>query len=518
MNYIDPVNYKIHLEPDLQTLTFSGDIEIVIEASKSVSEISLNALELAFRKCNVLLGNESAQCRFYVDNQKERVNICLPKKMVGRIIVKINFSGKINDRMAGFYMSKYNAGGTWKYNAVTQFEESDARRAFPCFDHPSKKATFAVQMVIDENLVAISNGPIIEEKPLDNGKKLVIFQQTPRMSTYLLFFAVGEFEFIEDTEEEVLIRAGTMPGMTKYARFGLGFGRKALKFCEDYYGLKYPFPKLDLIAIPDFAAGAMENWGAITFRENLLLHYPGITSKAGQQRICEVIAHEIAHQWFGDLVTPSDWKYLWLNESFATYFGSGVVAYYYPEWDMWDQFLYNRTGTAFSRDGLKETVAIEIPGGEHEVINASTAPIIYNKGASLLWHVVDYLGEHDFKEGLRRYLKKYEYKCASSHNLWEAFEEISEKPITTIMKSWIEQPGFPLVKVKRDAGNLFLTQSRFTYLPGESDQIWIFPVTIRVFYENGYAKNITALLQEKDSIIDIGKDAISCKVNYGQIG
>ncbi len=518
MNDINPVSYKIRLEPDLKALTFSGDIEIVIEASKPVSEISLNALELAFQRCDVLIGNKFMQCQFYVDNQKERMTICLPKKITGKIILEISFSGKINDRMAGFYVSKYYSGGAWKYNAVTQFEESDARRAFPCFDHPSKKATFIIEMVIDENLVAISNGPIIEEKSMDNGRKLIIFQQTPRMSTYLLFFAVGEFEFIEDTNEEVLIRAGTMPGMTEHARFGLEFGKKAFKFCEDYYGVKYPFPKLDLIAIPDFAAGAMENWGAITFRENLLLHYSNITSRAGEQRICEVIAHEIAHQWFGDLVTPSDWKYLWLNESFATYFGFGVVAHYYPKWDIWDQFLYNRTGTALIRDSLKETVAIEIPGGEHVVINTSTAPIIYSKGASLLRHVVEYLGEHKFKKGLRHYLKKHEYKCASSENLWEAFEEISEKPITTIMKSWIEQTGFPIVEAKRNAENLFLTQSKFTYLPGESSQTWIFPVTIRIFYENGNAKNITALLQGKDSVIDIGKDAISYKVNYGQSG
>ena len=291
MDDVNPVNYKIHLEPDLNELTFSGDIEIVVEATKPVSGISLNALELAFQQCNVLMGNEFVQSRFYVDHQKEMVNIFLPKNMTGRITLEISFSGKINNRMAGFYVSKYYSGDKWKYNAVTQFEESDARRAFPCIDHPSKKATFKVEMVIDKDLVAISNGPIIEERPMNNGKKLVKFQQTPSMSTYLLFFAVGEFEFIEDSGDEILMRAGTMPGMTKYAGFGLEFGKKAFKFCKDYYGAEYPFPKLDLIAIPDFAAGAMENWGAITFRENLLLHYPGITSKAGEQRICEVIAH-----------------------------------------------------------------------------------------------------------------------------------------------------------------------------------------------------------------------------------
>jgi len=517
MNDVAPINYKVHLEPDLETLRFSGSVEIVVEASRPVNEITLNAVELAFWGCMVWMDGEFAQCPFYVDTRKEEIRVYLPKEMTGRIALKINYVGEINDKMAGFYRSGYSAEGKAKYSAVTQFEESNARRAFPCFDHPVKKASFDVEMVINENLVAISNGPITEEKRRDDGSKVITFQQTPKMSTYLLFFGVGEFEFLEDAGE-IVVRVGTMPGMTRHAQFGLQFGRKALEFCEDYYGVKYPLPKLDLIAIPDFAAGAMENWGAITFRENLLLHYSNITSKAGEQRICEVIAHEIAHQWFGDLVTPSDWKYLWLNESFATYFGYGVVMHYYPDWDLWDQFLHGETDTALDRDALKETVPIEIPGGEHLVINASTVPIIYNKGASILRHVKGYIGENEFKEGLRHYLKKYEYACASSPHLWEALEEISEKPVTTMMKSWIEQPGFPLVEVTRDVDKLILTQTRFTYLPNESDQVWVVPVTVKIFYSNGDSKTITTLLQSKNSGIGIGGDAVAYKVNYGQTG
>ncbi|GAF90439.1 unnamed protein product, partial [marine sediment metagenome] len=223
-------------------------------------------------------------------------------------------------------------------------------------------------------------------------------------------------------------------------------------------------------------------------------------------------------QWFGNLVTPSDWKYLWLNESFATYFGYGVVAHYYPEWDLWDQFLHGQTDTALARDALKETVPIEIPGGEHVVINASTAPIIYNKGGSILWQVAGYIGEDTFREGLRHYLRSHEYACASSRNLWEALEEGSEKPVTTMMESWIEQPGFPLVEVTRDANKLLLTQARFTYLPNESDQVWVVPVTVKVFYNRGDSKTITTLLDSKDMSIDIGGEAIAYKVNFGQAG
>ncbi len=408
-------------------------------------------------------------------------------------------------------------GGIEKHVAVTQFEESDARRAFPCFDHPAQKATFDIELIINTELMAISNSPVEEEKDLGGGKKLIKFQKTPLMSTYLLFFGVGEFEFTEDSGD-VLIRAGTMPEKTGHAEFGLQFGRKCLDFAEDYFAIKYPLPKLDLIAISDFAAGAMENWGAITFRENLFLHYPESTSKAGEERICEVIAHEIAHQWFGNLVSPSDWKYLWLNESFATYFSYGIVNHYHPDWGVWDQFLRDQTDIALDRDSLHETVPIEIPSRAHVAINPSTSPIIYNKGGSVLRQIEDYVGEKYFKEGLRNYLKKHAYSCASSHHLWEALEGVSVKPVSRIMKNWVENPGFPIVEAERNGDQLNLSQRRFTYLPNESEQEWLIPLSIRVFLKNGDSRTIKTLLDRRSTDIDIGSDAISYKVNDEQKG
>jgi len=517
MNAVNPINYKIRLEPDLKNFKFTGLTEILMEADNPVREISLNMLDLTVGSCKANVGGEFMDCPFLLDPKKEEIKIILQEYMSGQIKLKIDYVGEINTRMAGFYRSKYYAGEEEKYIAVTQFEESDARRAFPCFDHPGKKASFDIEMIIDDYLSAISNGPIMKEEAMGDGKKLVKFQQTPRMSTYLLFFGVGEFEFIED-KGDVLVRAVTLPGMTKHSEFGLQFGKKCLEFSEDYYGVKYPLPKLDLIAISDFAAGAMENWGAITFRENLLLYYPNITSKAGEERICEVIAHEIAHQWFGNLVSPSDWKYLWLNESFATYFGYGIVGYYHPEWDMWDQFLHGQTGIALNRDSLHETFPIEIPGGEHVVINASTAPIIYNKGGSVLRQIEGYVGTENFKEGLRRYLKKHAYACASSHHLWEALEEVSDQPISKIMKSWIEQPGFPIVEVKRDGNKLNFYQRRFTHLPNELNQRWLIPINIRVFLNGGDSKILTVLLDNKSMAVDIGSDVHSYKVNHEQTG
>lgn len=520
MKGLNPIQYKIALEPDLTHFNFAGSTEILIEAINPVKEITLDAVELAIWSCKIATEGEFVDCPFQADPQKKEVKIFLPNEMAGRISLRIDYMGSINDKMAGFYRSQFISGGKTKYIAVTQFEESDARRAFPCFDHPVKKATFDVQMAVAETCVAISNAPITEERPLGDGKKLVKFQQTPTMSTYLLFFSVGEFEFLEDWND-VLVRVATIPGMTKYAKFGLEFGRKSLEYSQDYYGIPYPLPKLDLIAIPDFAFGAMENWGAITFRENLLLHYPDFTSRADEQRICEVIAHEMAHQWFGNLVSPADWKYLWLNESFATYFGYGIVHHYHPEWDIWDQFLQNYTHHALERDALQETVPIELPRGGHVAITASTAPIIYNKGGSILRQVEGYIGKDNFKKGLRKYLKTHQYGCASSHHLWEAFEAVSEKPITKIMKSWVEQPGFPIVEVRRSKEKLILTQKRFSYLSDESiesNQQWLTPITIRVFYDHDESKLLTTLLEGERKGIDIGVNALAYKVNEGQNG
>jgi tricorn protease interacting factor F2/3 len=328
---------------------------------------------------------------------------------------------------------------------------------------------------------------------------------------------VGEFEVTTD-EQDPRVRTVTLPGSREYARFGLEFGRKSLQYSEDYYGIPYPLTKMDLIAIPDFAFGAMENWGAITFRENLLLYYPQVTSKSGEQRICEVIAHEIAHQWFGNLVTPSDWKYLWLNESFATYFGFGIVDHYYPDWDTWAQFLHVQTGTAMKRDALHETFAIEIPGGEHVVINSSTAPIIYNKGGSILRQIQGYIGDENFQAGLQHYLNTHAYDCATSRHLWESFEQASNQPVDTMMKSWIEQPGFPKITVQRTGRHLKFSQKRFTYLSNEATQTWVIPINMIVFAADRKPAHMTVLMDTPEMEVEIDKNTTAYKLNNRQTG
>ena len=517
MNPVNPIHYTLRLEPDLVRFRCSGQVEIVAQATEAIDTVVLNVLELAIWDCRLKENDKLKACAFMLKPDKEELHVILPQPMEDRITLVITFEGHINDKMAGFYRSRFEFEGQTRYIGVTQFEESDARRAFPCMDHPARKATFDVEMVVDAELTAISNGAVRKESHLDSGKKRVQFERTPRMSTYLLFFGVGQFEFVQDPVDKRVFVAAT-PGKKAYTDFGLTFGRQALKFCEEYYQVPYPLSKMDLIAVPDFAFGAMENWGAITFRENLLLHFPEITSKSGEERICEVIAHEIVHQWFGNLVTPSDWKYLWLNESFATYFGYGVVDHYYPDWGVWEQFINGNTNLAFNRDALHETFAIEIPGGEHVVINTSTAPIIYSKGGSILRQIEGFIGPEHFKNGLRHYLKTHEYRNAASHHLWEALEEISQQPVTHLMKSWIEQPGHPLVVAERQGNQLVLTQKRFTFLPNQFDQVWQIPVTIRWFNASGDSGTMTQLMVDQSMTLPLGEDVVAYKINADQTG
>ena len=517
MAAIKPIHYRIRLEPDLERFLFEGNTEMRLEAREPVREICLDAAELALWSCKVRRGAAWVECPFSLDPEREELRVQLPGEMTGEIFLAIDYLGKINARMAGFYRSKYVLEGQERTIAVTQFEESDARRAFPCFDQPRNKAAFDVEMIVEEGKAALSNMPAVEEEFLEGGKRRVVFQRTPPMSTYLVFFGVGDFEFVQD-EVDARVRAATPPGMSKFAALALEFGRKSLHFCEGYYGIDYPLPKLDLIAVTDFAFGAMENWGAVTFRENLLLHVADVTSKAGKQRIFEVIAHEIAHQWFGNLVSPSDWAYLWLNESFATLFGNRVVSHCHPEWEVWDQFLYDATNRALDRDAMKKTFPIEIQGGEHVVINEVTAPIIYDKGGSILRQVEGYIGHQAFQVGLELYLKRHAYDCASSHHLWEALEEASEKPVTRLMKGWIEQAGYPRVEAARREGRLLLAQRRFTYLEEASSQSWMIPVEVRVFDDQGNSRALSLLFDTERTELDIGGDAFAYQVNAGRTG
>jgi tricorn protease interacting factor F2/3 len=337
------------------------------------------------------------------------------------------------------------------------------------------------------------------------------------MSTYLLFFGVGPFEIYPD-ETDPRVRAVCLPGMGDQTLFGREFGRKALSYGESYYAIDYPLDKMDLIAVPDFAFGAMENWGAITFRENLLLHVPGVTSREAETRICEVIAHEIAHQWFGNLVTPEEWKYLWLNESFATYFGFGMVDHHHRDWEVWHPFVRTQTETAMVRDAFHETFAIEMPGGADVAINSSTAPIIYSKGGSILRQLEAWIGPDYFNKGLRHYLKDFSYGCAASQHLWESLSAASQMPVSKLMRNWVTQPGFPLITVERENDTLQFRQQRFTFLPNEKNQLWMMPISITAYDGNGNASEHTFLMEEERAELTLLPGSTVYKINPDQTG
>ncbi len=512
-----PLEYALRLVPDLVRFRFDGEAGIRLRAEDPVEEVVLNLVDLAVWRCELENGGERAACRFEIDPAKETLRIFFPRPASGEFALQIVYRGEINDRMAGFYRSRIRHGRGTRWLAVTQFQESDARRAFPCLDHPGVKARFRIEIEVPRALTAVANTPLTERLPLAGGRQRLRFAPSPPMPTYLVFFAVGDLE-VHPHLLDPRVRLVVPPGAAERGRFGLEFGRRALAASEEIFGVPYPLPKLDLIAVPDFAFGAMENWGAITFRENLLLHDPGITSASAEERICEVIAHEIAHQWFGNLVTPADWKYLWLNESFATYFGYGLVDRFYPGWETWEEFLQTTTASALHRDALHENVAIEIPGGEHLVINTSTAPIIYNKGASLLRQLEGWVGPESFRRGLRRYLESHAYGHAVSGDLWEALESASKLPVTALLRNWVGQPGFPLVTVRREGGRLHLSQRRFTCLPGSSAQTWMIPLRMRVFAADGSSRAIEFVFDTPERTLELEEGAVACKLNDGQRG
>lgn len=465
-NYIKPECYKLMVKPDLEGFLFEGEemIELVLE--KSVNEIVLHAKELEvwnveFKKPNAEGERQKAKVKY--DPKAETVTLSFGKKLpLGRGELSLKFKGVLNDHMRGFYRSRYNHNGKEKHLATTQFEATDARRAFPCFDEPHQKAVFDVTVMVPKGLTAISNTIETSVKEHESGYQMVEFAPTPKMSTYLLAFIVGEFDFIEaKTKRGVQVRVFVTPGKKHQAKFALDTAVRCLDFYEKYFDIHYPLPVMDLIAIPDFSHGAMENWGAVTYRESALLVDPEHSSAANKQWVALVIAHELAHQWFGNLVTMQWWTHLWLNEGFASYIEYLAVDHLFPKWDIWTQFAYADLGVALRLDGLKNTHAIEIEVGHPDEIGEIFDEVSYSKGASVIRMLADYLGETDFRDGLRYYLKKHAYANTVTEDLWAAFEKVSKKPVGKIMKEWTSKPGYPMLKAVQKSGRLEITQSRF---------------------------------------------------------
>ena len=477
--HVRPERYKIILKPDLDNFIFEGEETIDLFLEKSVKQIFLHCVDLKI---------ECEGAKIAYDEKQETVKLIFAKPIhAGKHQLKLKFKGILNDKMRGFYRSKFGE----KHLAVTQFEATDARRAFPCFDEPSHKAIFDVTLMIPGHMSAISNTIESSVREHESGFKIVEFEPTPKMSTYLLAFIVGEFEYIEGKssprveagKKEKVIRVFTTPGKKEQARFALDVAIKCLEFYENYFDIPYPLPVLDLIAIPDFAAGAMENWGAVTYRESTLLIDEEKSSSANKQWVALVIAHELAHQWFGNLVTMEWWTHLWLNEGFASFIEYLAIDHIFPKWDIWTQFVSGEMTEAFELDSLKNTHPIEVEVGHPAEISEIFDTVSYSKGASILRMLWKYLGEKDFQKGLQHYLKRHSYANAKTEDLWQALEEISRKPVASVMKNWTSKPGHPVInlKIKNQKSKVELTQSRFFSSPiskGESKDktIWNIPL------------------------------------------
>src|SRR5215471_4891019 len=364
---VEPRRYEIRLEPDLKAFTFKGDESIAIAVLEPTTDIVLNALELEIDSATVEAAGKRLRAAVAMEPEKERVHLRLSESLgPGEYTLKVAFRGILNDKLHGFYRSQYtDTAGRTHVLATTQFESTDARRAFPCWDEPELKASYKVVLVVDEHLAAISNAGEESARKLAGGKKEVTFKETMVMSTYLVAFIVGEFEATRLVDAGTPLRIVYVPGKADLTPFAQWIGRFSLKFFADYYGLPYPGDKLDLIAIPDFASGAMENLGAITFRETALLVDEQNSTRSELERVADVVAHENAHMWFGDLVTMKWWNGLWLNEAFATFMEMLAVDAWKPEWRRWDSFTVSRAA-AMQVDGLKSTRPIEFPGERTE--------------------------------------------------------------------------------------------------------------------------------------------------------
>jgi len=522
--HVKPERYQLTIKPDLEGFVFEGEEVISLLLKKTTSEIKLHAkgLNITGIKYKVSSIKYYAKKTKY-DKKAETATFIFGKKLPkGKGELKLKFKGILNDKMRGFYRSQYKHNGKTKHLATTQFEATDARMAFPCFDEPAHKAVFDITLMVPKGLTAISNTIESEITEHENGYNIVKFQPTPRMSTYLVAFIIGDFEFIQGkTKDGCLVRVFVTPGKKHQAKFALDTAIKCLEFYNKYFNIPYPLPVLDLIAIPDFSHGAMENWGAVTYRESALLVDPENSSASNKQWVALVIAHELAHQWFGNLVTMEWWTHLWLNEGFASYIEYLAIDHLFPKWDVWTQFAYNDLNPALELDALKNTHPIEVEVHHPDEIGEIFDEISYSKGSSVIRMLAGFLGEKDFRDGLRYYLKKHAYKNASTVDLWEAFEKVSKKPVRKIMQNWTGKPGYLVVKVIQNKTRLILKQSRFfssAVSKKESADTTIWSCPIKIVDSRGSIRN-NLMVGRTLTLSHVGrKNAQWVKLNLGETG
>lgn len=504
---VKPLHYDVVLEPNFEDFTFNGTVAIDVEIKEASKEVSINSLEIDVKETKLEIDGKTltpVSSTYDEDIQTNSFTFGETLPEGAKATLAIKFVGILNDKMAGFYRSSYlDADGKTKYMATTQMEPTDARRAVPCFDQPDLKSTWAVTLIANSELTCLSNMDVKEEKDLGNGKKSVSFNKTPPMSTYLLAFIVGDLKYKETNAFRLPIRVYATPGNEQYADFSLDIAARTLAFYEKAFGVDYPLPKMDMVAIPDFSAGAMENWGLVTYRIVDLLYDPKTASVDRKQRIAEVVQHELAHQWFGNLVTMDFWEGLWLNEGFATWMSWYSMNEFYPNWKVWENYVVDNLASALNLDGLRSSHPIEVPVKRVAEINQIFDSISYAKGSSILRMVSKYLGEDVFIKGVRAYLKKHAYGNTQTTDLWAALSEASGKDVESAMATWTKKIGYPVITVTEDGTKIHLKQNRYLKTadvkPEEDETLW--PIFVGLKTKGGVNEDI--VFETRESTIEV---------------
>ena len=479
-----PRHYTLRIQPDLAARTTTGTARIELEVLQPVTELVLNALELNIDSA-ALVDNPAHPVSLTPQLDPAQRTLTLPVALAaGLHVITIDYRGKIGTGAEGFFIDKYPTPSGDKLMLGTQFEPTDARRVFPCWDEPVYRATYDITLVVPEKLMAVANMPVEKETPVPGGWKEVVFARTPAMASYLVALYAGEFEAVEGEQDGVKLRILTTEGKRASAIYALEATKRILAYYNQYFGVKYPLPKLDQIAVPNAFAtfGAMENWGCITYIDTALLYNPVTSSQEGRERVFQVIAHEMAHQWFGDLVTMAWWDNLWLNEGFASWMGTKSSNALNPDWQLWLRANAQKEN-AMALDARKTTHPIQRPIANESQANDAFDVISYQKGQSFLRMLEGYLGEDTFRAGIRLYAERHQFSNSTTADLWAALGDASGKPVVELAANWTEQPGFPVVLVSsagEGAGRtLKLEQLRFTLNdPNAAPLQWKIPVTL----------------------------------------
>ncbi len=515
---VAPLAYRIDLKPDLDKLTFTAAEEIDIAVAKPTDSVTLNENGLTIKEVALKDGTKATVT---VDEKAQTATFRFAHPLtVGAHTLTVAYSGPITAQPAGLYYNDYDIAGAHKRMLVTQFEATDARRMFPGWDEPAFKATYSLSVTLPASFRAISNTPVAHEEPAEAGAKKVTFGTTPKMSSYLVVLVAGDLDRINQAAADADIGVDAIAGKAEQGRYGLDTATKILPFYNDYFGVKYPLPKLDLIAIPgNFAAGAMENWGGITYIDNDLLFDAKTSSEGTKQAIFNVVAHEMAHQWSGDLVTMAWWDNLWLNEGFASWMASKATDHFNPSWNVWLR-AHAETDAAMDEDARKTTHPIQQVIKDESEADSAFDNITYLKGQAFLRMIETYLGEDKFRDGMRHYMAAHAYSNSTTADLWTALEASSGKPVKRIAAGFTEQPGIPLVEVKTACAGgtttATLTQGRFTINdPKAAKLTWQIPVSIGLA---GDAAPRAVLLGGTTQTVKFAGCGKPVKANVGDVG